>query len=164
MNDAKTTRGVDASLLELKKSGVGRLSDKDVDAYIEKVMRELLYPFFLRRKIREKLRGFLCSEFGLDAALSEMPADQLSFWIGNPRDVAQDFSATCRYAWLRGKMPAWKKGIIVAALAVLVSLAVFLAVRVCILFDFDHGWLGDKEVNVNLDDSSNYSQSNTRRY
>ena len=164
MNDGKTTQGVSGSLLELKKSGVGRLSDEDVDAYIEKVMRELLYPFFLRRKIREKLRGFLCSEFGLDAALSEMPADQLSFWIGNPRDVAQDFAVTCRYAWLRGKMPAWQKWLIVAALVVLIALAALLAVHVVWQLSYDHGWWGDKAISARVYDLSDDSDSNAQFY
>lgn len=148
----------------LEKSAVRRASAEDVDAYIEKVMRELIYPFFLRRKIRKRLRDFLYREFGLDAALSEMPADQLSFRIGNPRDVAQDFAATCRYVWLRGKMPVWKKGLIAAILAVVILLAAFFAVHIYNLLNFDHGDWRNKAWNADIYDSSNYPHSNVKRY
>lgn len=136
-------------MLKLEKSVVRKLSSEDVDAYIEKVMRELLYPFFFRKRVHRAIHEFLCSEFGLDAALSEMPADQLSFRIGSPRDAAQDFAAKYRYAWLRGKMPAWKKGLIVAALGVLIALAVLLAVQVVTQVDYDHGKIGDKVIGTN---------------
>lgn len=164
MSNGKTTRGVGASLLKLEKSVVRKLSSEDVDAYIEKVMRELLYPFFFRKRVHRAIHEFLCSEFGLDAALSEMPADQLSFRIGNPRDAAQDFAATCCYAWLRGAMPAWKKGLIVAALGVLVVVAVFLAVLVVWQIDYDHGRLSEDSAEISLYDTSDSPYSHARRY
>lgn len=151
-------------MLKLEKSVVRKLSSEDVDAYIEKVMRELLYPFFFRKRVHRAIHEFLCSEFGLDAALSEMPADQLSFRIGSPRDAAQDFAAKCRYAWLRGKMPAWKKGIIVAVLAVLIFLAAFFAVDLFDLLNFDHGdWRGDP-VGTHSYTSFDSPHSNVQRY
>lgn len=123
----------------LEKSGVRQVSAEDVCAYIEKVMRELLYPFFLRKRVHQAIYEFLCDEFGLDEAISELPADQLSSRIGEPRDVAQDFAATCRYAWLRGKMPAWKKWIIVAVVVVLFVLVALLALHVITQLAYDHG-------------------------
>ena len=151
-------------MLKLEKSVVRKLSSEDVDAYIEKVMRELLYPFFFRKRVHRAIHEFLCSEFGLDAALSEMPADQLSFRIGSPRDAAQDFAAKCRYAWLRGKMPAWKKGIIVAVLAVLIFLAAFFAVDVFDLLNFDHGGWKNGSEGARFYSSSDSPHSNPRRY
>ena len=143
----------------LEKSDVRHATTEDVNAYIEKVMRELLYPFFLRKRVHQAIYEFLCDEFGLDEAISELPADQLSFQIGDPKDVAQDFAATCRYAWLRGKMPAWKKWVIVAVLAVLIVLAVFLVVHVVIQLDYDHGQWGNKaiETGVSFPSSGNDS-------
>lgn len=128
----------------LEKGSVRQLSPEDVDAYIEKVMRELLYPFFLRKRVHQAIYEFFCDEFGLDAALSEMPTDQLGFRIGKPRDVAQDFAAQYRYAWLRGAMPAWKKWCIVVVAAVLILLAALLTVHVVWQLAYDHGgWTDD---------------------
>lgn len=136
----------------LEKSDVRQATAEDVDAYIEKVMRELIYPLFFRKRVHQAIHEFLCDEFSLDAALSEMLADQLSFRIGNPRDVAQAFAATCRYAWLRGTMPAWKKGCIVAALVILIVLVGFLAVQVVTQLDYDHGTLSKESIYVDSRD------------
>lgn len=127
----------------LEKSDVRHATAEDVSVYIEKVMCELLYPFFLRKKVHQAIYEFLCDEFGLEEAFSEMPADQLSFQIGAPKDVAQTFAVTCRYVWLRGKMPTWKKGIIVAVVGVLIAVAALFAGHVFGQFDYDHGDLAE---------------------
>ena len=111
------------------KSGVRQATAEDVDAFIAKVMRELLYPVFLRKKLRKEIREFLCNVIGLEEALSKLPADQLRFRIGEPRELAQAFAETCSYVRLRGAMPIWKKRLVAAALIVSVMIAVFFAAR-----------------------------------
>ena len=116
------------------------VSDKAVDAYIEKVMHKLFYPVFLRGKIHQKIYDFLCGGTGLDTALAEMPADQLEFRIGDPGDVAQDFAAVCKYAWLRGSMPVWKKRVIAVVLVSLLVIAGILVFHVYDQWDYNHGY------------------------
>lgn len=82
-------------LLEKTSKTQTPVSDETINAYIDKVMHELLYPIFLRKRVYKDIYEFLFSETGLDATLAEMPADQFGFRIGETReDVAQDFAAT----------------------------------------------------------------------
>ena len=141
------------------------VSVEEIDAYIEKVMRELLYPVFLRERIRKKVYEFLCSETGLDTAFSEIPADQFGFRIGEPRDAAREFAAKCNCAWLRGAMPVWQKCLIAAVLVVLLTVTALFAVRVADQWSYDHGYWTEKEVVVDrYFDSPEDLPSNVRIY
>ena len=128
-----------------RRSAARQATAEDVDAYIDQVMRELRYPFFLYSKIRGEIREFLCSEIGLGAALSELPADQLDYRIGEPGELAQSFAETCKYVRLRGAMPIWKKRLIAAAVVVAVVAAVLFAVYVFDIWAFNCGYWGNNE-------------------
>lgn len=127
----------------LDKSGVRRATAEDVDAFIAKVMHELLYPVFRRRQLYKEIREFLCSEVGLDEVLSDLPVDQLSYLIGEPRDIAQVFAETCKHVRLRGTMPIWKKRLVAAALIVSVVVAVLFAARAVDQWAYNQGYWGN---------------------
>ena len=119
---------------------------EQLDAYIEKVLRELYCPVFLRGKVRKRVYGFLCNETGLETALLQMPADQLQFRIGEPREAAQAFAATCGYVRLRGSMPTWKKRLIAAGAVILIVLAALFAVYVFDQWAYNRGFWGNNEL------------------
>lgn len=129
----------------VEKSGVRQATAEDVAAYIEKVMRELRCPIFLRSRMREEIREFLYGELGLGEALLELPVDQLAFRIGEPGELAQNFAETCEYVRLRGSMPIWKKRLIAAALIVSVVIAAFFAARAVDQWAYNHCYWGNNE-------------------
>ena len=147
-----------------RRSAVRQATAEDVDAYIDQVMRELRYPFFLYSKIRGEIREFLCSEIGLGAALSELPADQLGFRIGEPRELAQSFAETCKYVRLRGAMPIWKKRLIAAAVVVALLIAGLFAFHVFDQWEYNHGNWKKVPIGTRSYDSSDDSHSDARRY
>ena len=128
-----------------RRSAARQATAEDVDAYIDQVIRKLRYPFFLYSKIRGEIREFLCSEIGLDAALSELPADQLGFRIGEPGELAQSFAETCKYVRLRGAMPIWKKRLIAVALVVSVVIAALFAARAVDQWAHYQGYWGNSD-------------------
>lgn len=144
-----------------RRSAARQATAEDVDAYIDQVMRELRYPFFLYSKIRGEIREFLCSEIGLGAALSELPADQLAVRIGEPGELAQSFAETCKYVRLRGAMPIWKKRLIAAAVFVALLIAGLFAFHVFDQWKYNHGLLDDKTVETGFFDLSEPSHPNS---
>lgn len=140
------------------------VSDKAVDAYIEKVMHKLFYPVFLRGKIHQKIYDFLCGGTGLDTALAEMPADQLEFRIGDPGDVAQDFAAVCKYAWLRGPMPVWKKRVIAVFMFIAFVAVGLFAFKVFDQWGFNHGYWGNTPAEEGFLDPSNDARFDVQLY
>lgn len=128
-----------------RRSAARQATAEDVDAYIDQVMRKLRYPFFLYSKIRGEIREFLCSEIGLGAALSELPADQLAFRIGEPEELAQSFAETCKYVRLRGAMPIWKKRLIAVVVVVSVVIAALFAARAVDQWAFNLGYWGNNK-------------------
>lgn len=147
-----------------RRSAARQATAEDVDAYIDQVMRELRYPFFLYSKIRGEIREFLCSEIGLGAALSELPADQLGFRIGEPGELAQSFAETCKYVRLRGAMPIWKKRLIAAAIVVVLLLIGLFVFHVQDQWKYNHGDLKNKAWNTESYDSSKNPHSTVRRF
>lgn len=122
-----------------------RAMAEEVNAYIKRVMRELRCPIFLRGRVSEEIREFLYSEIELEEALSELPADRLSFRIGEPRELAQAFAETCKYVRLRGTMPIWKKRLVAAALIVSVVAAALFAVRAVDQWAHNQGYWGNND-------------------